>query len=142
MMTREYLDKYEENKKNFTYEINKLEKEIQLEYSNTATDSVKGSSRNYPYVERHVEIAGINNQRIKRLNKRKKNFEHKLEKINKELQYKLDNIEEREIADILKEKYIENKNFVQIMHKMNDNGNKIYTADSIRMQLNRFFKKN
>ena len=142
MITKEYLDLYEKNKKNFTYEINKLEKEIQLEYSNATTDSVTGSSRNYPYIERHIEINGINNQRIKKLKRRKKNFEHRLMKIDKELKYKLDNLKEREIADIIEEKYIKSKSFVQIMHKMNENSSKIYTADSIRMQLNRFFEKN
>lgn len=142
MITKEYLDEYEKNKKNFTYEINKLEKEIQFEYNNTTTDSVTGSSRSYPYIERHVEINGINNQRIKKLKKRKNNFEHRLKKIDKELKYKLDNLKEREIADIIEEKYIKSKSFIQIMHKMNENSSKIYTADSIRMQLNRFFEKN
>lgn len=142
MITKEYLDEYETNKKNYRYEINKLTKDIQLEYKNKTADSVTGSSKIFPYIAGHKIIEGTNNRKIKRLEKRKKYFEHKMEKIDKELNYKLADLKEREIADILKEKYIENKSFVQIMHKMNENSSKIYTADSIRMQLKRFFEKN
>ena len=91
MITKEYLDKYEKNKKNYTYEIKKLISDIQKEYKKETVDSVVGSSKLYPFISRHMKIVGIDESKIKRLEKRKRYFERRLEKINKELQYKIDN---------------------------------------------------
>ncbi len=113
-MTKEYLDEYEKNKKNYTYEINKLEKEIYLEERNKTIDSVVGSSTSYPYIQGHKVIEGINNRRIEKLEKRKSIYEKKLKKLDKELKYKLDNLEDRTVADIIEKKYLKKLEWKQI----------------------------
>ena len=114
MITREYLEEYERNKKNYTYEIEKLEREIQLENRNAVSDSVTSSSTSFPYIQTHVEIKGIDSKKIKKLEKRKKKFEKQVEKLDKELKYELDNLKDRTMADIIEMKYIKKLEWKQI----------------------------
>ena len=72
--------------------------------------------------------------------------------IGKELakfEYELSQIGDGEIITILRLKYIDGLTNNQIAHKLNNNkkkykflSSKDYTSDSIRVQLQRFFKKN
>lgn len=137
MITKEYLDEYEKNNKNYQYEINKLNKEIYLENKNMTVDSVVGSSKSYPYIQGHKIIEGINESRIKKLEKRKKFYEKKKEKAEKELKYKLDNLEDKPMADIIEKKYLKQLNWNQISMSMN------YAYESgARNYFNRYFEKN
>lgn len=136
MITKEYLDEYEINIKNYQYEVNKLTKEIQLEYKNMTVDSVVGSSKSFPYVKGHKIIEGVNNKKVKKLEKRKDYFKKKIVKAEKELKYKTDNLEDKQMAEIIEKKYIKKLNWNQISMDM------AYACESgARNYFNRYFEK-
>lgn len=137
MITKRYLEEYEKNLKNYNYEINKINKDIKQESMNTTIDSVVGSSKSYPYIQGHKIIEGINDSRIKKLEKRKKFFKSKKEKAEKELKYQIDILEDRVIADIIEKRYIKGMNFKRISIVLN------YADESgARKSFDRFFKNN
>ena len=137
MITKEYLDEYEKNMKNYDYEIEKLKRDIQEERCNRTADSVKGSSKIFPYIEGHKVIEGINESRIKKLEKRKKNYKKKKEKAEKELKYKIDNLDDRIVADIIEKKYLKGMDFNKISMKRD------YADESgARKVLKRYLEKN
>ena len=71
-----------------------------------------------------------------------KQSKQKLEKYINELEYELKKIEDSEIRQIIRYKYEDNMNYIQISHEMNKRKTKkIYTDESIRKKLERFFKK-
>lgn len=106
-------------------------------------DSVKGSSASYPYISHNCVIEGLDNKKIiankKSRNKYKKqikNKEFKLMKLITNLEYELNNVEDSEIRRIIRHKYEENLNWIQIMFKMN------YDSESkAKMKLKRFLEK-
>lgn len=116
MITIEYLNNYETNIKNYKYEIKRLKRDINIENSKTTTDSVSGSSKTYPYIQRHYEINGRDEKKISKLEKRKKYFENKKKKIEEELEYKLKDLTKTDaiLADIIRQRYIENLEWKQI----------------------------
>lgn len=109
----------------------------------TVIDSVKGSSVSYPYTQHNCVIEGLDNKKIiankKSRNKYKKqikNKEFKLMKLITNLEYELNNVEDSEIRRIIRHKYEEDLNWIQIMFKME------YDSESkARMKLERFLKK-
>lgn len=113
------------------------------------SDSVEGSSRSYPYIKRNFTITGFNNIVYSRNKKNKNKYKkmikqskQKLEKYINELEYDLKKIEDSEIRQIIRYKYEDNMNYIQISHEMNKRKTKkIYTDESIRKKLERFFKK-
>ena len=136
MITQEYLNDYECKIKNYTYEINKLTKEIIKENKKGYIDSVSGSSNRYPYEARHFSLNGISKKEIEKKEKRKDIFENKKKKLEKELKYKLDNLEDRLLADIIEKKYIKGMDWKQISMKLN------YAGESgSRNYFNRYFEK-
>lgn len=116
MITIEYLNNYEINKKNYQYEIKRLKRDINKENSKTTIDSVSGSSKTYPYIQRHYEINGRDEKKISKLEKRKKYFENKKKKTEEELEYKLKELTKIDaiLADIIRQRYIENLEWKQI----------------------------
>lgn len=116
MITIEYLNNYETNMKNYKYEIKRLKRDINKENSKTTTDSVSGSSKTYPYIQRHYEINGRDEKKIKKLEKRKKYFENKKKKLEEELEYKLKELTKTDaiLADIIRQRYIEDLEWKQI----------------------------
>ena len=137
MITKSYLDEYEKNMKNYKYEIEKLKDDIREERGNRTADSVKGSSKNFPYIQGNKIIEGINENRIKKLEKRKKFFEKKKEKAEKELKYKIDNLDDTIVADIIEKKYLKGMDFNKISMKKN------YADESgARKILKRYLEKN
>ncbi len=116
-------------------------------------DSVKSTSKHFPYIEHTTIIEGLeegsaNKRRKKQIKKLKKILSENKVKILKQIthiEYELKKIEEEdyEIREIIRYKYEDNLTYIQTAHKMNDKyPQKIYTADSIRMNLKRFFEKN
>lgn len=109
------------------------------------TDSVKGSSTTYPYIEHNCVVEGIDEHRVI-LNKRNRNKykklikskELKLEKMIIKLEYELNYIEDKysDIRQIIRYKYEDNLNWVQIMFKMDYNN-----EDTARKKLERFLEK-
>lgn len=108
-------------------------------------DSVAGSSRSFPYTKHTIKIEGFENKRnkhkyIKQLERQKYQLEKKLNN----LEYEVKKIDNSEVRLLIRYKYQDNLNYIQIAHKMNeanDYKGKIYTADSVRMILKRFFEK-
>lgn len=113
---------------------------ISNESLKTVVDSVKGSSKNYPYISHTCTIEGIEYpKRTKQKKKIKKLIEKNSEKLDKmitNLEYELGYIEDSDIRQIIRYKYEDNLNWIQIMHKMG------YKSESAaRTKLNRFFEK-
>lgn len=139
MITIEYLNIYETNMKNYKYEIQRLKRDINKENSKTISDSVSGSSKTYPYIQRHYKINGKDENKIRKLEKRKKYFENKKKKLEEELEYKLKELTPIDalVADIIRQRYINNLELKQIAMNCN------YSDESgVRKCLERFFNKN
>lgn len=125
-----------------------LEERIKaLEYKpqQIVTDSVKGSSKHFPYIKHNCIVRGLENDSNY---KKRKNIIKKLKKMYKEnkinvdkkilhIEYELKKIEDPEIRQIIRYKYEDNLSWIQIMHKMN------YTSEEApRIKLKRFLEKN
>lgn len=128
-------------------EIEDLESRIQKIDNKTigvVSDSVQGSSKEYPYIQHNCKIEGydcIKNLKHKNTKRKyKKQIEskrYKLEKLINSLEYELNYIEDSEIRQIIRYRYEDNMNWIQIMFKMK------YKAESTaKMKLKRFFKEN
>lgn len=106
------------------------------------TDSVKGSSRTYPYIEHNCIIEGVEQPRGKKTRytyrKQIKDKKRKLEKLINQLEYQLNYIEDKdsEIRQIIRYKYEDNLTWLQIMFKMNYN-----SEERARIKLKRFLEK-
>lgn len=106
----------------------------------TVTDSVQGSSREYPYTKHNCIIQGLDERRIilnkknrNKYNKQIKIKEYKLEKLINKLEYELNYIDSSDIRRIIRHRYEDELNWVQIMFKMG------YDSESkARMKLERF----
>lgn len=109
------------------------------------SDSVKGSSKEFPYTTRNYTVTGLDNVSINKVKKLKNILEEKrnsLIDLNIQAEEFLETIEDSEMRIILRNKYIDNKNYIQIAHDMNNlYKKKKYTADGIRMKHDRFIKK-
>ena len=133
-------------------QINSIRKEIEelkdkLEKSikpvDIVTDSVQGSSSHYPYIKHNCVVQGIDEHRVM-LNKRNRNKyekqikskEYKLEKLIVKLEYELNYIEDSNIRRIIRYRYEDNLNWVQIQIKMEYDH-----EDKARKKLERFLEK-
>ena len=122
-------------------EVKDLERRLQNNNINSViADSVKGSSTNFPYIECHRVIQGVDYKKQIRDRKYRKLLKSKRDKINKllvQIEYDLNYIEDSEIRQIIRYKYFDNCNWIQIMHKMN-----YKSEEKARIKLKRFFEKN
>lgn len=124
--------------KNLKKECEDLEARIKIEENTVLTDSVKGSSTEYPYIQHNCVIEGIQDSRkYKKYKRMLKNKKRDLEKKITNLEYQLNYIEDSEIRQIIRHRYEDDMNWIQIMHKMNFNN-----TDTARKKLERFLKKN
>lgn len=135
MITLDYLNEYEKKMKKYNYEIEKSKKDIKEENSKNYMDSVSGSSNTYPYEKRHFAINGISSKTINFLEKRKKSFEKRKIKLEKELKYILYNTEDILIAEIIEKRYIKNAEWKKISMDL-----KYSDESGARKYFNRFFK--
>jgi len=122
-------------------EVKDLERRLQNNnISSTVADSVKGSSTNFPYIECHRVIQGVDYKKQIRDRKYRKLLKSKRDKINKllvQIEYDLNYIEDSEIRQIIRFKYFDDCSWIQIMHKMN-----YKSEEKARIKLKRFFEKN
>lgn len=122
-------------------EVKDLERRLQNNnISSTVADSVKGSSTNFPYIECHRTIQGVDYKKQIRDRKYRKLLKSKRDKINKllvQIEYDLNYIEDSEIRQIIRFKYFDDYSWIQIMHKMN-----YKSEEKARIKLKRFFEKN
>lgn len=141
-MDKELLSQINSTKKEIEELREKIDK-INNKPAKIVIDSVKGSSASYPYISHNCVIEGLDNKKIiankKSRNKYKKqikNKEFKLMKLITNLEYELNNIEDSEIRRIIRHKYEEDLNWIQIMFKME------YDSESkAKMKLKRFLEK-
>ena len=136
MINKKYLEEYQKNMKNYDFEIKKISKQIDFEYSHNTMDTVSGSINRIPYNKTAIKVEGINKKRINKLEKRKKIYNNRKNKIYKELKYKLDNLEDRLMADIIEKKYINKMSWNRIAIKIGYAG-----ESSVRNYFNRYFDK-
>lgn len=111
--------------------INKNEKMVY-------TVSVRGSDENFPYTQHNYRIEGVKfrNPDLKyKYKKMLKNKQYKLEKALIKLEYELNYIEDSEIRDIIRYRYVDNKTWLQIMFLMKYN-----SEDKARKKLERYLK--
>jgi hypothetical protein len=140
-MDKELLSQINSTRKEIEELREKIDK-INNKPAKIVIDSVKGSSASYPYISHNCVIEGLDNKKTiankKSRNKYKKqikNKEFKLMKLITNLEYELNNVEDSEIRRIIRHKYEENLNWIQIMFKMNYN-----SESKARMKLERFLK--
>lgn len=129
-------------------EIKYLKEKIKKIDENPArivVDTVKGSSKSYPYIQHNCTVEGIDNYKAIRNKKNRykykkliKSKEFALEKLINNLEYELKYIEDKysDIRQIIRYKYEDDLNWVQIMFKMG-----YETESKARMKLERFLRK-
>lgn len=119
---------------------NRIQKLEEAESCKVVIDSVRGSSNVFPYISRNIVIEGIEEKKeSKKLAKYKRLLEEKKDElldITIDIEEYLKGIDNSRIRQIIRYKYIDGKNWVQIGHLMNT------SADAARMELKRFFEKN
>lgn len=143
MLKKEDLDNLENLKlerDNLIKRINKIKSKPQK----ILIDGVRGSSRAFPYTQHTIKIEGLDNsityrKRKNTIKKLEKMLKQKQRKIDKELvhiEYELNYIEEADIREIIRLKYFDNLNWIQIMYKL-----KYKSESTAKMKLKRFFEK-
>lgn len=100
-------------------------------------DGVQGSSKEYPYTQHNCKIEGINNKARNQYIKMIRSKDYKIGKLIKQIEYDLNSIEDTEIRQIIRYKYEDDLNWIQIMHKMGYN-----SEEKARLKLKRFLQKN
>jgi hypothetical protein len=141
MIKQHDLKQIENFKKEIKYIEDKIKK-IEAKPVQIVQDSVSASSASFPYTRHTARIEGFENPKnLRKYKKLLKNRRYDLEKAINQLEYKLNKIDDSELRMLIRYKYEDNLNYVQIAHRMNDLGDKIYTEDSVRMKIKRFFEK-
>ena len=141
MISKNDLKQIDSLRKEISYIQQKIKK-IDEKPIKIVQDSVSASSVEFPYTRHTAKIEGFETPRNRgKYKKQLKTARYKLEKALNELEYRLNMIDDSELRMIIRYKYEDNLNYVQIAHIMNDKEQRIYTEDSIRMKINRFFEK-
>ena len=129
--------------KDLKTEYEDLEKRLNEEENKVLVDSVKGSSKYYPYTQHTMTVEGIqDSRRYKKYKRMLKKKQKEIEKKMVNFEYQMHYVDDGEMKTLLRLKYIDGLTNFQIAHKMNEKGNKKYTEDSVRMQIKRFLEKN
>lgn len=140
-MTKEFLKQIENIDKDIQ-DLKKRLKTMDKKQKDVVTDSVKGSSKEYPYTYHSFKVEGVTiftpknkslRNKYKKMLKSKKN---KLEKLKVQLEYELNYIDDPEILKIIRLKYIDGATWVQVMFEM---GYK--SEERARIKLKRFLEK-
>lgn len=127
-------------------EVKDLTRRLSNKKEKIITDSVKGSSASFPYTQHNCIIEGIDYKkeiRDKKYRRMIKQKQRNIDKKIKEAEYNLNYVKDSDIRKIIRHIYFDGRDYNQTAHLMNnDNPQKVYTADGIRMKLKRFFKNN
>lgn len=139
MITEEYLNNFREELDNNEYELKKTIKEIRKHEANIVVDSVRGTSKEYPFTDRHYTVIGIEQKSqkiLKKLKLDKKYLEKKHKKLTDEFDYRLKDIKDKRLVEIIELRFKKNLSWSQIALQLK------YTGESIpRMKFNRFIGK-
>lgn len=138
-MTKELLENIDSLRK----EVSDIEKRI-INLSRTpdkvVRDSVRGSSDTFPYTQHSCVIEGVDTNKYRNLKKLRRIYKSKHQKLDKliiQLEYELNRIEDVDIRRIIRYKYEDGLNWIEIMFKMEYN-----SEAQARIKLKRFFEKN
>lgn len=125
-------------------ELNNKIKKINNQPLKIIKDSVKVSSSEYPYIQHSCVIEGFDYKRAdinkKNKNKYKKIINRKINKLEKEinrLEHELNYIDDSDIRRIIRFRYEDDLNWLQIMTRMKYN-----SEDTARKKLDKFLKNN
>ena len=122
--------------------LNEKQENLSKKPLKVVQDSISTSSSEFPYTRHTTVIEGIENPKnIRKYRKMIKETQLKLENKIKELEYFLKNIDDAEMRLLLRYKYQDGLNYIQIAMKMNNEKNKEYTEEAVRKKIERFFKK-
>lgn len=116
--------------------LDKLNKPLKI-----VMDSVQGSGTDYPYIQHHCTIEGVEYPKHKKAKRKLKKLiedsKRNLDKRINNLEYELKKIEDSDIRQIIRLKYEDNMSWIQVMFKME------YKSESTaKMKLKRFLEKN
>ena len=141
MIKKQDLKQIDSLRKEIKYLEDRLDK-LNSKPVKIVQDSVSASSASFPYTRHTAKIEGFENPKNRnKYRKMLKDKRYHLEKRINNLEYELNQIDDSELRMLIRYKYEDNLNYIQISHRMNDLGEKIYTEDSVRMKLNRFLEK-
>lgn len=122
--------------------LNEKQENLSKKPLKVVQDSISTSSSEFPYTRHTTVIEGIENPKnIRKYRKMIRETQLKLENKIKELEYFLKNIDDAEMRLLLRYKYQDGLNYIQIAMKMNNEKNKEYTEEAVRKKIERFFKK-
>lgn len=127
-----------ENLEYLRQEINYLQDKIDnYKPAEIVSDSVRGSSPTFPFVEHTVIIEGVEQKkdRLTEYIEEQKNFKKKLEDEKMRIEKEIENIPFAEIRMIIRHHYIDGLTYLEVMHKMNYN-----CEETPRLKLKRFLK--
>lgn len=148
MVSKEILVQYSDLREEVKYlekKIDKLKNEKVEKCKSFREDSVKGTSKDYPYIEQHYHIEGLANIEEMcynaKINKQIKKLQNRYEKLldltNEVIDY-IDSIKESHIRMIITYRFIENYSWEKVAEAMGG-GN---TEGSVKMAFQRFWGKN
>ena len=141
MIKKQDLKQIESLRKEIKYLEDKINK-IESKPVKIVQDSVSASSASFPYTRHTAKIEGFESPKNRnKYRKMLKDKKYVLEKKINYLEYELNQIDDSELRMLIRYKYEDNLNYIQISHRMNELGDKIYSEDSVRMKLNRFLEK-
>lgn len=137
MITRKLLKQIDSIRKEIK-EIRERKKRLEQKPVKIVKDSVQSSSSQFPYTKYTAKIEGYENPRnLRKYKKQLKNADFKLGKLINQLEYELNKIEDSELRRIIRLRYEDGLNWIQIMFKMDYNN-----EDTARKKLDRFLEKN
>lgn len=121
-------------------EIEYLQKKIDnYKPAEVVADSVKGSSATFPFTEHTIKIEGLEQKKdnFTEYWSKLRDFKDKLQQEILRIEQEIEKVKSSEIRQLIRLRYIERLNYVQIMFKMGYNA-----PETPRMKLERFLKNN
>ena len=138
-MTKERLEELryiEMSIKTIQEDLKQLNESMQDVTGKVYTDVVKGSTAEYPYVERHFQIEGVDYRSYERLRKKLQAKEWELQNKLAVLEEWLEGIEDERLYLIFRMKYRNNMTNEQIGEEMG------YTAGRISQMIHKYLREN
>lgn len=131
-MTHKQLCQY----KALKLEIKMLEDKLQAMAREVVKDTVKGSSREYPYIEQHRTIEGTAHDQVRaRRERRLLAQKRQAEKLLQEIEEYIAGIDDSEMRQIIAMKHIDCKSWTSIGMKMG------YSEAGVRKKYRKFMKE-
>lgn len=130
--------------KDFRYlknEIKDLDDEIKKLGYDCVSDTVRGSTKDYPYIERTITITGLDEQghvaKVRRLKARLERRKADLQDKRAEIEAFVDTIDDRLLRRVIALRFVNGLGWREVAAHIGG-GN---SADGVRMMCNRFFDK-